>query len=192
MGVTFPLVARLYKARRKNDSSTVGYMYAANTAGSILGSLLTGFLLFEVFGVQHTLVLLAALNLVVGTIFIAPSLRHSGYMRWAFGSIAAVALTAALLISPRMLIENFSEYSGNIIFYSESASDITYVVERSDGHRQLHFNDGRGTSATLLEPNQVNRLLAYSSMAMNPMAKNVLVISMGCGKYCSGILKIRY
>jgi len=189
MGVAFPLVAHLYKARRRNDSTTMGFLYASNTAGSILGSLATGFVLFEQIGVQYTLVFLAVMNLAIGAVLVAPVVRAGGRLLWPYAGLAAMVAIVAFSISPRALIDRFSKYSGNIIFYSESASDITYVVERDDGHRQLHFNDGRGTSATLQEPNYVNRLLAYSSMAMNPDAKNVLVISMGCGNTAAAFSK---
>ncbi len=189
MGIAFPLVAQLFKARRRADSTTVGFLYGANTIGAILGSLCTGFLFFEWLGVQYTLVLLAMMNLTVGMVLIIPVFRVGGRMRWGFAAVTLAVVIVSSQVSPRLLIERFSMYSGKIIYYSESASDITYVVQRSDGHRQLHFNDGRGTSATLMEPNYINRLLAYSSMAMNPDAKDILVISMGCGNTAAAFSK---
>lgn len=190
MGVAFPLVARLYKVKRHKDSTTMGMVYASNTAGSILGSLLTGFVFFELLGTQMTIVLLAALNLGVGTVLAFPALRRALLPRAIFASLAAALIAIVALTSPRILIERFERGSGSeIIYYSESAADIMYVMEMPDGNRTLHFNDGRGTSATLRAPNYVNRLLAYSAMVMNPEAKDVLVISMGCGNTAAAFAK---
>ncbi len=190
MGVTFPLVARLYKARKHADATTVGMLYGANTLGAVAGTLTTGFVLFDLLGVQRTLITLSTLNLAVAAVLVAPALRSSRLPRVAFAVVSISVIALALVTPPRMLVERFARASGGeIVFYSESASDIMYVVERPDGHRQLHFNDGRGTSATLWEPNYVNRLLAYSAMVMNPDAKDVLVISMGVGNTAAAFTK---
>ena len=44
----------------------VGLVYALNTGGAILGSLITGFLLTPLLGLQMTVVALAMVNLSIG------------------------------------------------------------------------------------------------------------------------------
>ena len=107
-------------------------------------------------------------------------------------ALAAVAVLLWIVTPPRMLIRQFEHYLGKVLFYEESASDITFVYERSEGgetYRALAFHDGRGTSSTQPVVNYVNRLLAYSSMALKPDAKRVLVISFGCGNTASAFLR---
>jgi len=55
MGMTFPLLADLTARHREARGSDVGAAYALNTIGSILGAVLTGFVLIVAMGTQATL-----------------------------------------------------------------------------------------------------------------------------------------
>ena len=55
MGMTFPLLADLTARDREARGADVGVAYALNTIGSILGAVLTGFLLVVILGTQTTL-----------------------------------------------------------------------------------------------------------------------------------------
>src|SRR5437667_387424 len=55
MGMTFPLLADLTARTREARGSDVGAAYALNTIGSILGAVLTGFVLIVALGTQATL-----------------------------------------------------------------------------------------------------------------------------------------
>ena len=62
MGMTFPLLTDLTAREREARGSDVGAAYALNTAGSILGAVLTGFVFVVVLGTQATLRLGLAIN----------------------------------------------------------------------------------------------------------------------------------
>jgi len=49
-----------------NRATTVGWLYAVNTAGGVAGPLLAVFLLFPLAGLSRTLVMTALVNLLVG------------------------------------------------------------------------------------------------------------------------------
>jgi spermidine synthase len=55
MGMSFPLLADLAARSRRGRGADVGAAYALNTAGSILGAVLTGFVLVVAIGTQATL-----------------------------------------------------------------------------------------------------------------------------------------
>src|SRR6266498_2311632 len=55
MGMTFPLLADLTARSPRARGSDVGAAYALNTIGSILGAVLTGFVLIVALGTQTTL-----------------------------------------------------------------------------------------------------------------------------------------
>ena len=57
MGMVFPLLAGLWEARGIRSHAATGRLYAVNTAGAVVGSLVTGFLLFDLLGIQHTITL---------------------------------------------------------------------------------------------------------------------------------------
>src|SRR3989441_7210946 len=55
MGMTFPLLTDLVAERHAAGGSEVGRAYAINTAGSIGGAVLTGFVLVVTLGTELTL-----------------------------------------------------------------------------------------------------------------------------------------
>jgi spermidine synthase len=190
MGIAFPLVARVYKANGSADSKTIGYLYATNTLGAIIGSLVTGFVLFNTIGVQNSLTLASVMSLCVGIIFALKPIREGRNYRILFAGLTAIFIAVFFATPPKMLITNFKKFTGKILFYKESASDITFVFEdKKFGFRCLAFSDGRGTSSTHPIHNYINRVNAYSTMLMNPDAKDVLVICMGCGNTASAFTK---
>jgi len=189
MGISFPLVTRIYcRVSNEIESKAVGRLYAANTFGAIVGILMTVFVLFDGVGIQTTIVIISSISLMISALFIFKSVNKTWRTQIVWGLLAALFIFINVRTPPRMLISNLKKYSGNILFYKEAAADITFVHEGANG-RWLAFHDGRGTSSTLPLINLQNRLQAYSTMMLNPEAKDVLVISMGCGNTASAYSK---
>ena len=188
MGATFPMIVKLYKSSGASDARSVAHLYAANTAGAVIGSVLTGFVLFDLLGMQHTLSLLSFISLCVGVgvlYFFRSATPQSRALRLTAG-LAVAAWLLILAFQPPRLVESLIEETRgvDVIFNRETAADFTMVGE-SDSGRELIYHDGRGTCATWPIANYVARQLAYSSMVQNPQALDVLIISMGCGNTAS-------
>ena len=66
MGLAFPLLAELAARREGGSGGEAGRAYFANTAGSIIGAVLTGFVLIHTIGSERTLVLGVTVNAVAG------------------------------------------------------------------------------------------------------------------------------
>lgn len=71
LGVGFPSLLNLFSHVREKAGTNVGVIYAANTAGSILGSVVTGFVLLQSVGSFKTLRLAAILNIGLALLFLA-------------------------------------------------------------------------------------------------------------------------
>lgn len=65
MGATLPAAERLF-SRLRQDSWSVGGLYAANTLGAVAGTMLTTMVIAPVLGLKSTLYCLAALNVLCG------------------------------------------------------------------------------------------------------------------------------
>jgi spermidine synthase len=63
MGGTLPAIERLFSRLRK-DGWSVGGLYAANTFGAVIGTMITTFAIVPTFGFRKTLLLLAAMNFI--------------------------------------------------------------------------------------------------------------------------------
>lgn len=66
MGASLPLLARYVTDAGGSAAARIGWLYAANTAGGIVGTVLAGFTLIGAIGVTATTRLAATLNIAVG------------------------------------------------------------------------------------------------------------------------------
>ncbi len=65
MGATLPMLARYAVAEEAQIGRRIGMLYALNTAGAVVGALLTAFMLLPALGLRHTIWFAAALNALV-------------------------------------------------------------------------------------------------------------------------------
>ena len=75
MGATLPVLSAALLRAAGHDSNSVTRLYACNLAGAILGTLAAGFVLLPVFGVRTTIIIAAAINILVGAIALAVQRR---------------------------------------------------------------------------------------------------------------------
>ena len=100
MGAVFPIAVRFLQSG--GSAGTVGRAYAANSAGTIAGSLVAGYLLVPALGVQGTHEVAIVVSAVVAAIAAALAWREGGAgVRPAVAAAAAGALAvAACLVAP--------------------------------------------------------------------------------------------
>ena len=100
LGALFPVATRLLQDGSAGRST--GTAYAINTAGTIVGSLATGFLLLPSLGVQGVVLLAAGLAAAAGLVAIAlPSVRPANMPVRALVAVLAVAALATGFTAPR-------------------------------------------------------------------------------------------
>jgi spermidine synthase len=68
MGMTLPLLSAAVAPTSASIGSSVSLLYTVNTAGAMIGTLVTGFLLIPAIGIQRAFLMAAALNVFVGGI----------------------------------------------------------------------------------------------------------------------------
>lgn len=71
MGATLPILSRWAVQQEKTLGVTIGRLYALNTFGAVLGTALSGFFLLPLLGVQKTLWIAVAVNLLVALCILA-------------------------------------------------------------------------------------------------------------------------
>ncbi len=91
-GMIFPVAGKCYAKRADRTGSSVGWLYGSNTIGSIMGSLLAGFLLIPHLGSTASVIVLAVLNVGLGLVILILNPAD------AFGKKAAYALIVPLFL----------------------------------------------------------------------------------------------
>ncbi len=75
MGATLPILSRVFATEAHALGRRVGFLYAINTLGAVVGTGLAGYALLPALGMQATLVLAAAVNLAVGSLIVVVDWR---------------------------------------------------------------------------------------------------------------------
>ncbi len=98
MGATLPALARQVEAT-PDGVSWLGFLYAANIAGAVFGSLFSGFYLLRVYDVSTATYLAMAINVVIASIAFVPAVESRlapNPAREAGGSSATIYIAIAL------------------------------------------------------------------------------------------------
>ena len=188
MGMSLPLVARLAGAGR-GVGEAVGRVYAANTAGAVLGSLAGGFLLAPWLGTQYSLVLLACVNLLLAAAVLraAPAPRRSTAWRraligaWAAAALGLLMLPSDLLLGLYNAGEREVDSRTRILHAREGAGGITTVHQLPNGDRVISTGsiNVAGTTLTL---RTTQMLQAHVPALLHPGPRQVLQIGFGSGE----------
>ena len=159
MGMTFPLLTDLTARSGQARGADVGAAYALNTAGSILGAVLTGFVLVVALGTQATLrvglvinglaalalALLAARGIAEGSVE-DQRLRVRVLTAGALGMLALLAAVAAPGWSTRLIDLGPTIYARQRM---DKAARQRFLEHR--GVRQLSFREGPNATVSVWE-----------------------------------------
>ncbi len=98
LGATFPLVGKIYTHSLAHTARSIGFAYAINSIGTVLGSFSAGFLLIPFLGKEDGIKLVVTLQLFVSLIIGFHLFRKSrkGFFQWVW--IPPVALAGLLLV----------------------------------------------------------------------------------------------
>ena len=190
MGMSLPLLARL-AAPGRGVGEAVGRVYAANTAGAVLGSLISGFLLAPWLGTQYSLVLLAGVNLCLAAAVLgaapaavrsrAPAWRRSLLGAWAAAGAGLLVLPPDLLLRLYNAGEREVDSRARILHAREGAGGITTVHQLPGGDRVISTGsiNVAGTTLTL---RTTQMLQAHIPALLHPGPRRVLQIGFGSGE----------
>jgi spermidine synthase len=180
----------------RGTGRAVGRVYAINTIGSIVGSVLGGFVLVPFLGSQHTLLGLGAVSAAMGAVFLTQAERP-GWLRPATVATAIAVLLGFLLLpawnqallhagvfepgryGPSM--EGILDDSGEkTIFHREGLSASVLVSDFSSGVRSMRI-DGRSNASTHPGDMSTQSMLALVPLLLAPRVNDVFIVGWGSG-----------
>ena len=185
-GASFPLLVDLACGSVAHLGARVGWLYAANTAGGIAGSLAGALLLLPWLGLQRSLYACAALNLVLGLAAwrhaAAGARRRTG---WAL-AVAATGVGAVVWLVPAayMIAVATRIMEGSLLFFREDARGTVAVMREPFLGRSFNrlLVDGVSNSGDQLPSQRYMRLQTHLPVLLHgPPVERVLVICFGTG-----------
>ncbi len=126
LGMVSPFAIRLAVSEIATAGSVAGRLYALSTGGSLLGTFLPALVLIPAIGTQRTFLVIAALIAASSCFLLGP--------RYLLVSGALVALVA--------LPPGVAKPTEGLLHEETSYHQYIQVVERPDGRRLLHLNEG--------------------------------------------------
>jgi len=196
LGEVFPLVAHLAIPPDGKAGFRVGLVYTMNIVGSALGTLLTGFILSQAFGLRGLATLLATFTLCL-TLLLALS---SGSLRRRPSAFVAAGLLSALVLMglqekltthlfESMLAGVDPTYSGKATDVIENRSGIVVANEHGTVYGGGVY-DGAFNIDPYRDVNGVIRPYSLSLFHANP--KEVLMIGLASGSWAQVIVNNPY
>ena len=150
MGAIFPITVRVVTGDLATVGRDVGFAYALNTVGAIIGSFFSGFVILPSLGLQRGIYLAAVVDLGLAVLLfsVASNLPRARRM---IGMATAVAMALVALALPRWNLTSFS-----IGFFRISmARDYIDMVERRHQKKKwqspklVYYKDGIATTVSV-------------------------------------------
>jgi spermidine synthase len=194
LGVSFPLALEIVGGWGAL-AGRLGMVYAINTLASLAGSLIAGFALIPLFGLQHTLQVTSGVLVVAALIVLASAhLPSSGRMvGLALATFAVVVLIGSPSWDRELLASGVYKYpadlsqdvdpeialkAGTLLYYRDGAA-ATVSVKRLAGTRALSI-DGKVDASTFGDM-LTQKALAHLPLLLHPNPREALVIGLGSG-----------
>ena len=186
MGFSFPVLQRVVQTSLAHIGRRVGALLVANVAGSMVGTVLTGWLLLDKVGTAGTMKLLAVLGGVFGVLAVVLALRGASWSWSRRLPVAPAALLAAAAVFVPLLVVMppsgtlWAHLHGTVVeamVYAEDGSGLSVVS--TDGKNAILYANGIGQGA--LPYGEVHTALGALPAFMHPAPRTAAVIGLGSG-----------
>jgi spermidine synthase len=182
MGWAFPLVNAFCQRYFQTVGREVGRLYLCNTLGAVAGSILQGFLLTPLIGLQKSLLLVSGLTILSGA-FLLWRQREFTFLKPALAISLGLSVLWCLLPSD-FLMNRYSlhaELRDTVIYRHEGRNESILILEDSSGaFRSLNTN-GFSMSDTSHGAQRYMKLMAHLPLMIHENPRTALVIAYGVG-----------
>ncbi|MDQ7822705.1 MAG: fused MFS/spermidine synthase [Candidatus Eremiobacteraeota bacterium] len=202
-GAAFPLAAVIHGREPKRLGTSIGTVYAVNTAGAIAGAFAGGFLMIPLWGIQNALILTLSLNILTGLALIAisPDTREKqkailiGTLTLAaalgtlfLSGIDRAVFTTGVYYAPYRISAQLrerritlSQYAAGLKFaYFREGRDATVAVIREGKDLVLKVN-GKVDASTFEADLKTQITIGHLPLLLHRQPRKALLIGMGSG-----------
>ncbi len=178
MGFFFPVAAQA-GVKASGRVGSIGPLYGANTLGTILGSLATGFILIPHLGTKFSFILMAMLAALTGAFIssLSGEAEKTRFVPWLAVSVLLAVLSFALpdpvfnIISRRLAVN----MPGVLAYYNEDRAGAVSVVFSSGGEVKSLFINGFSVSGN----GSAGKLMSHFPLIFQQDPKEMFIIGLG-------------
>jgi spermidine synthase len=185
LGATFPTAVRICTPGPERAGFGTGRVYAANTAGAIIGASLAGFVLIPAIGSRYSMLVIAGLFLTTGLMLLHR--RSPGRFftsRLFLGPVGLfVILAVGVMLLPRQTVLNFNMQDSsqpNLIYHGEGMAHSVDIV-RNQKNNVIMMVDGNIEADTSLMQRRHFILKGHLPLLLHPEPSSVAVVGLGLG-----------
>jgi spermidine synthase len=195
-GASFPLALASVASPGEDPGRLVGGVYAANTVGAIVGSLVASLLLVAWIGSQHAQQVLIVISMVSGLLVLEP-IGSGEEAKTGRAQIPGLILVAVSIALGAVLIRSVHEVPGLLIAYGRYAATRTSQVDEiiykgegmmasvavsrlSNGVLNYH-NAGKVQASSEPQDMRLQRMLGHLTTLLPRREKTMMVIGFGAG-----------
>jgi len=199
-GASFPLALAAAATRGQDPGKLVGGVYAANTVGAILGSLIFSLVIIPLYGTLSAERGLLGLAIVAGVLMLLSNRRDNAEDAKAKSDVLAIAARGAALIfvcgflgflgwKMDKIPDGVVGYGRNLLknlplpeflYVGEGMNSSVAVSQSSDGTRNFHVS-GKIEASTLGQDMRLQRMLGHVPALLQKAPKSVLIVGCGAG-----------
>jgi spermidine synthase len=194
IGMTFPIVGKIYTRTIDSVGTALGRVYAVNTLGGVFGSAAAGFVLVPLIGVQASVIAVSALNTCVGIaliLFDQVTARRTRLFTVVGSGAVFLALGALFLRESALSLTSYTERidSAEVLSYEEGIGATVKVFRDHYGDKLLSIN-GFPVAGTPLGLHDAQKPLAHLPLLLSPVpSPKVNLIGFGAGGASWGVLQ---
>lgn len=192
-GMSFPLALASVAERGQDPARLVGGVYAANTAGAIVGALVASLFAIAWIGSQNAQMVLIGIAAISGLMLLASHADDTGKGKTQLANmvlLVAVTACAGLLARtvPPMpgLLVAYGRYAAtwvgqNEIIYTGEGMTASVAVSRTPNGVLNYHNAGKVQASSEPQDMRLQRMLGHMTTLIPENAKTVVVIGCGAG-----------
>jgi spermidine synthase len=184
-GMIFPTASVCYAKDASGTGSSVGWLYSANTIGSILGALLAGFWLIPMWGSTNAVILLSLINVGLGLLLLL--LEGKSSIRTTIYYLAVIPILFVLILQVKekdpfmstieLRIKKLANKGSYEIYFNKEGIEGTVTAFSINNNKALWIN-GVGMTALVTETKLMTHLPIIHT---NKPPKEMLIICFGMG-----------
>ncbi|HUA21802.1 MAG TPA: fused MFS/spermidine synthase [Bryobacteraceae bacterium] len=194
-GASFPLALAAAAANKEDPARLTGEVYAANTAGSIVGALAFSLLLIPAIGTrssQQVLIWLAAAAAVVALaplasqkmLAFAGAFACAAALAWGLaatvGAVPWQAIAYGRRVAPILRgLDRANDAETTPVFVGEGINASVVITRRGD--MKTFYVSGKSEASSALLDMRLQRMMGHLPALIHPAPHSVLVVGFGAG-----------